>query len=77
MSPAGTLRFDIFPPPPGDTDVISQIERLSSKETKIAPRVVRIAVGSSCRSAIDCIAVSIVGGCNLTLRQSRPLSTSP
>ena len=38
MSPAGTLCFDIFSPPPGNTDVTSQIERLSSKETKIAPR---------------------------------------
>ena len=46
--PADTLCFDIFSPPPGDTDVMSQIERLSSKETKIAPRLVRIAVGSSC-----------------------------
>jgi hypothetical protein len=77
MSPADTLRFDIFSPPPGDTDVMSQIERLSSKETNIAPRLVRIAVGSSCRSAIDCMAVSTVGDCNLTLRRARPLSTSP
>ena len=77
MSPADTLCFDIFSPPPGDTDVMSQIERLSSKETKIAPRLARIAVGSSCRSAIDCMAVSTVGSCNLTLRRARPLSTSP
>jgi hypothetical protein len=35
VSPAGTLCFDIFSPPPGDTDVMSQIERLSSKETKL------------------------------------------
>src|SRR5271169_6701528 len=62
VSPADALCFDIFSPPPGDTDVMSQIERLSSKETKIAPRLVRIAVGSSCRSAIDCMAVSTVGG---------------
>src|ERR1035437_7735988 len=33
MSPAETLCFDIFPPLPGDSDVISQIERLCSKET--------------------------------------------
>ena len=37
--------FDILSPPPGDSDVISQIDRLSSSETKIAPRSVRIAVG--------------------------------
>ena len=35
-SPARTERFDIFSPEPGDNDVISPIERLSSKETKIA-----------------------------------------
>jgi len=37
MSPAGTLCFDIFSLPPGNSDVISQVERLSSNETKIAP----------------------------------------
>ena len=45
MSPADALCFDIFSPPPGDSYVISQVERLSSKETKMAPRLVRIAVG--------------------------------
>ena len=40
MSPADTLCFDIFsPPPPGDTDVMSQIERLSSKETKNCAKI--------------------------------------
>jgi hypothetical protein len=38
-------------PAPGDRDVISQADRLSSKETKIAPRSVRIAGGASARSA--------------------------
>ena len=47
MFPADTPCFDIFSPAPGESDVISQVERLSSKETKIAPRLVRIAVGSS------------------------------
>ena len=42
--------FDIFSPPPGDSEVISHFERLSSKETKIAPRSVRIAVSVSGRS---------------------------
>jgi hypothetical protein len=44
MSPPRTWCFDIFSPPPGDSDVISQVERLSSSETKIAPRSVRTAV---------------------------------
>ena len=77
MSPAGTLCFDIFSPPPGDSEVISQVERLSSNETKIAPRSVRIAVGASGRSAIICMVVSRVGGRNLTLPERRSLSTSP
>ena len=55
MSPAGTLCFDIFSPPPGDNDVISQIERLSSIETKIAPRSLRMALGASSRLAIPCM----------------------
>src|SRR6202035_1489551 len=60
MSPAGTLCFDIFSPPPGDSEVISQVDRLSSIETKIAPRSLRIALGASGRSAITCMAVSRV-----------------
>ena len=44
-SPPRSECFDILSPPPGDSDVISQIDRLSSNETKIAPRSVRIAVG--------------------------------
>jgi hypothetical protein len=44
MSPLGTECFDIFSPPPGESDVISLLERLSSNETKIAPRSVRMAV---------------------------------
>src|SRR4030088_1174741 len=50
-SPAGIPCFDIFSPPPGDRDVISQVERLSSMETNIAPRSLRIAFGASGRSA--------------------------
>ena len=37
-SQARTECFDIFSPEPGDSDVISQMERLSSKETKLAAR---------------------------------------
>ena len=36
-SPAFTECFDIFSPPPGDSDVTTQVERLSSNEMKIAP----------------------------------------
>ena len=35
------------PPLPGESEVISQFERLSSNDTKIAPNCVRIAVGPS------------------------------
>src|SRR5256885_15183897 len=77
MSPAGTLCFDIFSPPPGDNDVISQVERLSSNEMKIAPRSLRIALGASGRSATVCMVVSRVGDRNLTLPERRSLSTSP
>lgn len=45
-SPAATMCFDIFSPPPGDSDVISHFERPNSNDTKIAPRWVRIAVGA-------------------------------
>src|ERR1035438_696132 len=58
ISAAGTLCFDIFSPPPGDSEVITQLERLSSMESKIAPRSLRIALGASGRSAITCMLVS-------------------
>src|ERR1700730_18225713 len=77
MSPAGTLCFDIFSSPSGDSDVISHVDRLSSNETNIAPRSLRIAFGSSGRSATVCMVVSRVGGRNLTLPERRSLSTSP
>jgi hypothetical protein len=77
MSPAGTLCFDILTPPPGDSDVISQVERLSSNEMKIAPRSLRMALGASGRSAIICMAVSRVGDRNLTLPERRSLSHLP
>ncbi len=47
ISPADTTRFDIFSPPPGDIEVISHVDRLSSNEAKTAPSLVRIAIGSS------------------------------
>ena len=59
---AGTLNGEAWPqfyrkctaetkanPPPGNRDVISQVERLSSMETNIAPRSLRIAFGASGR----------------------------
>src|SRR6266496_6647322 len=60
MSPPGTARFDIFSPAPGDSDVISQVERLSSNDTKIAPRSVRIAADLSGRGMMFCMIVSEV-----------------
>src|SRR5260221_13972071 len=65
----------MFSPPPGDRDVINQVDRLSSKETKIARRSVWIAVGAAARSATTCMVVSRVGGfSDLTLSERRSLS---
>jgi hypothetical protein len=75
-SPAGTECFDIFSPEPGDKDVISQTDRLSSNETKIAARLVWIAVGASARSAAFGMIVSRVCGGNLTLPELWLLSTT-
>src|SRR5258707_3224370 len=69
-SPLRTVCFDIFSPPPGDSDVISQVERLSSNEMKIAPRSVRIVVGAWRRSVIICMVASRVGGSATSLCQS-------
>src|SRR3979411_2776340 len=77
MSPPRTACFDIFSPPSGDSDVISHVDLLSSNETNIAPRSLRIAFGVSGRSATVCMVVSRVGGRNLTLPERRSLSTSP
>ena len=41
-SPLRTECFDIFSPAPGDNEVMSHTDRLSSSETKMAPRSVRI-----------------------------------
>src|SRR5215831_21316185 len=60
MSPPGTACFDIFSPAPGESDVISQVERLSSNDTKIAPRSVRIAADLSGRGTMLCMIVSEV-----------------
>src|SRR4051795_9040239 len=42
-SPLGTECFDIFSPLPGDTEVITQLERDSSREMKIAAKVTSMA----------------------------------
>src|SRR5271166_6049080 len=69
-SPARTECFDIFSPEPGDSDVISQMERLSSKEMKSAARLVWMAVGAAGRSAMAGMVVSRVGGFATSLCQS-------
>src|SRR5580693_6891134 len=76
ISPAGTLCFDIFSPLPGNSEVITQVDRLSSIETKIAPRSLRIALGASGRSAITCMLVSRVARYDRTQSERRSLSTS-
>src|SRR5271165_3978824 len=70
-SRACTECFDIFPAKPADSDVINQMERLSSKEMKTAARLVWMAVGASCRSATVGMLVSRVGVRNLTLSVGR------
>src|SRR4051812_45723051 len=55
MSPLGTACLDIFAPPPGAREVMTQVERLSSRDTKIALRSVRIAGGSCGRGKRDCM----------------------
>jgi hypothetical protein len=45
-SPAEIECLDSFSPAPGDSDVINQVDRLSSSEIKIAPRSVRMALWS-------------------------------
>src|SRR5713101_400974 len=68
-SPAGTECLDIFSPPPGDRDVISQVLRDSSIETKIAPRSVRIAACTG-RGVSSGIVASRVGGSATSLSKS-------
>ena len=50
-SPPATICFDIFSPPPGDSEVINHFDQLSSNETNIAPRSTQIALGASARWA--------------------------
>src|SRR5215210_3879801 len=55
MSPLGTACLDIFSPPPGAREVMTQVERLSSRDTKIALRSVRIAACLSGRGQRACM----------------------
>src|SRR3954462_3223898 len=55
MSPLRTECFDIFSPPPGAREVMTQVERLSSRDTKIALRSVRMAACSSGRGQRACM----------------------
>src|SRR5215207_8552889 len=55
MSPLRTECLDIFSPLPGAREVMTQVERLSSRDTKIALRSVRIAACSSGRGQRACM----------------------
>src|SRR5260370_41581430 len=46
ISPLRTECLDIFSPPPGDSEVTSQVERDSSIDTKIAPRALQTTLGA-------------------------------
>src|SRR5208283_5880578 len=61
-SPALTECFDIFSLEPGDSDVISQTDRLSSRDVKMQARWVWIAMGASAWSATVGMLVSRVRG---------------
>jgi hypothetical protein len=55
--------LDIFSPPPGDSEVSSHFERLSSIETKMAPRSTRMAAGLSDKLVRASMIFSKVSGC--------------
>src|SRR6476619_1144723 len=75
ISPADTLCLDIFSPRPGDSDVASQVDRLSSNEMNIAQRSAPIVVGAADCSATSCMVASRVGGSDLMLPNRRSLPT--
>ena len=56
--PPGTECLDILSPPPGNSDVTSQVDRLSSSDTKIASRFVQMVVRASGRPATFCMPIS-------------------
>src|SRR5215207_4378957 len=55
MSPLRTECLDIFSPPPGASEVMTQVERLSSRDTKIALRSVQTAGCSWARGQRACM----------------------
>src|SRR4051812_15274217 len=55
MSALGTECFDIVSPPPGAREGMTQVERLSSRDTKIALRSVRMAACLSGRGQRACM----------------------
>src|SRR3982751_5320322 len=77
MSPLGTECFDIFSPPPGAREVMTQVERLSSRDTKIALRSVRIAACSSGRGQRACMVAPGGWFSPLTLPESKVLPIAP
>src|ERR1700683_2491170 len=82
-SPADTLCLDIFSPPPGDSDVTSQVDRLSSNEMNIAQRSAAIVVGASSNQSsrsnrADIGRMSWINWTNLGGgKSSRPLAIYP
>src|SRR4051812_16075789 len=77
MSPLGTACFDIFSPPPGAREVMTQVERLSSRDTKIALRSVRIAACLSGRGQRACMVAPAWVVQHPTLPESKMLPVAP
>src|SRR5258708_38894394 len=77
MIPGVTVCLEIFSPFPGESDVISHVERFSSNETKIAPNCVRIAAGSSDECSCTIGRLQVEWSATSVCLQNRPLSTSP
>src|SRR3954468_948263 len=77
MSPLGTACFDIFSPPPGAREVMTQVERLSSRDTKIALRSVRTAACLSGRGQRACMVAPEWVVQHPTLPESKMLPVAP
>src|SRR3954447_20669581 len=77
MSLLRTACFDIFSPPPGAREVMTQVERLSSRDTKIALRSVRIGACSSGRGQRACMVAPARVVQHPTLPESKVLPIAP
>src|SRR5215217_6739132 len=77
VSPLGTECFDIVSPLPGAREVMTQVERLSSRETKIALRSVRTAACSSGRGLRACMVAPEWVVQHPTLPESKMLPVAP